>query len=340
MERAVAPLPSGQYILVASNSAEFNKDQSTALNFQVSNLAYLSEQKSEQGNGLSYFLVHRQTGQPIAGANITYFVRRYTNEKNVLERRGTLKTDAKGGFQFEIRSDEGREVVFAVKHEKDHLVSTSHYQYRNPRYTPPKSRQEHFFTDRSIYRPGQTVYFKAIAVLVDGTGKPSIVKGEKLKVQLRNANYQTVQTVDLQSNEFGSIAGNFVLPETGMMGMFSIATAHGQTFFNVEEYKRPKFEVKMDSLKDIVRVNQKIRVTGKAMTYSGAVVDGAKVAYTVKRSTYWPYWPWWRSWFPVGNERILIATPLLLRKENSLLILLPGQMKMTILLINLSTPMK
>lgn len=306
LERAVAPLPSGRYLLVASNTPEFKEEKSTELAFQVSNLAYLTEQNTEQGNGSVYYLVHRNTGQPIAGAKITYYLRKYQDYKNVLERRGTLQTDANGKFQFEVRSNEGREIIFTVQHREDRLVSQSHYQYRNVRYPRERTKQEQFFTDRSIYRPGQTVYFKAIALQLDAEGKPSIVKGEKLKVQLRDANYQSIQTLELQSNEFGSIAGSFTLPVSGMTGMFSIATPHGQTFVNVEEYKRPKFEVKMDSLKDIVRVNQRIRVTGKAMTYSGAAVDGAKVAYTVKRSTYWPYWPWWRSWFPAGNERILI----------------------------------
>ncbi|MCP2937069.1 MG2 domain-containing protein, partial [Salmonella enterica subsp. enterica serovar Typhimurium] len=87
------------------------------------------------------------------------------------------------------------------------------------------SIQSFLFTDRSIYRPGQIVYFKGIRVSRDGSGKSSIVPNTKTLLSLVDANGQKIDSLELTSNEFGSYSGKFNLPSNSLNGMFYIQDA-------------------------------------------------------------------------------------------------------------------
>ena len=149
------------------------------------------------------------------------------------------------------------------------------------------------FTDRGLYRPGQTAYFKGIVVKTDRkTGKSSIVPNFKTTIELKDANYQKVNTVSVTSNEFGSFSGTFKLPEGGLNGQFTLMdnTTNSSQQFSVEEYKRPKFMVEVQKPKGTYRLNDSIKVTGTAKAYAGNNVDGAKVKYRVVRQVRYPDW--------------------------------------------------
>ena len=76
---------------------------------------------------------------------------------------------------------------------------------------------------------------------------------------MRNANYQEISKQRLRTNSYGSAAGSFVLPPNGLTGQFSIGCDNGQSYFRVEEYKRPSFEVKFDTMKDVFNLIQKCK---------------------------------------------------------------------------------
>ncbi|MCX6273140.1 MAG: MG2 domain-containing protein [Bacteroidetes bacterium] len=146
-----------------------------------------------------------------------------------------------------------------------------------------------FFTDRAIYRPGQTIYFKGITLLEKDKGW-SVQDGRKTTVTLFDVNRRKVSELELFTNEFGSFSGSFTSPSGVLNGEISISNGSGSITVSVEEYKRPRFEVKLEKPDGMYRLNTIVNVKGKAGTYSGSPVDGARVTYRVTRTARFPYW--------------------------------------------------
>ncbi|HJT75195.1 MAG TPA: alpha-2-macroglobulin family protein, partial [Chitinophaga sp.] len=157
---------------------------------------------------------------------------------------------------------------------------------------------------RSIYRPGQTVYFKGIVITKDAqTKKSKAVAGYKTTVFLFNANYEKADSLEVITSGFGSYSGKFTLPENSLNGEFSIKDKelNDRAYFSVEEYKRPKFSVEYEPLKGTYQVNDSITVTGLAKAYAGNNIDGAQVKYRVVRQPRFIY-PWlYRGWYPQAS---------------------------------------
>ena len=187
----------------------------------------------------------------------------------------------------------------------------SNYRYRNATYTDIKT---HIFLDRAIYRPGQTVYFKGLAVKYSPNSKVStIIKNEKVLVTFYNANYQEVESKEMTTNEFGTFHGSFVAPQGGLLGQMHIDVdingASSSKYFRVEEYKRPKFEVTFEPTEGSFKLNENITAQGKAKAYAGNNIDGGTVKYRVVRQAYFPYWRWW-YWGsnPYNTNEVTIKT--------------------------------
>lgn len=160
------------------------------------------------------------------------------------------------------------------------------------------------FTDRSIYRPGQQVFFKGIVVTTDSSGKKSeVVSGFKTTVILFDVNGQKVSNLHLSTNEFGSYNGSFKLPEGLLNGQFYIQDSLTNTYqyLSVEEYKRPKFFVEVTKPSGTYRLNDSITVKGNAKAYAGNNIDAAKVVYRVIRKVRYPVWWGWGSYFRPGK---------------------------------------
>ena len=155
------------------------------------------------------------------------------------------------------------------------------------------------FTDRSIYRPGQTVYFKGI-VTKTKEHKSTIVENEKVITELINVNGEIIADLELSTNEFGSFHGEFILPNDGLTGSFHITNNTkgfvntGRAYFSVEEYKRPKFKAEFQPVTSSYKVNDSITVKGSALAFAGSNITDAKVVYRVKRQVQYPDWWYWR----------------------------------------------
>ena len=163
-----------------------------------------------------------------------------------------------------------------------------------------KQSKVQIFTDRAIYRPGQTVYFKVINTQRDKDIE-SIVAGLKQKITLTDTNGQEVSSQTFTTNEFGSYHGSFVLPKGKLNGTFYLRTDgnDGYKNFRVEEYKRPKFEVTFDPVKDEYKYGQTIELKGKAMMFSGVALSNTTVNYEIKkRNIRWRYF----SWYPQNDD--------------------------------------
>jgi hypothetical protein len=299
-------LPAGKYALVASVGEDFGLGRNVlAVQYvYVSSIAYFNYDRD-------YFVVNRETGLPIAGASVQAWLR-FNDQaagKQQLSNLGAYKTDQHGHFLLSKTgfTHDSRTQMLEITTAGDHLfldepLNENYNQEEETdnndafaRITYEKDNLNSFlFTDRSIYRPGQTVYFKGIVVTRDFHSKqPRKLPQFRTKLILYNVNSEKVDSLELITNEYGSYYGSFRLPEHLLNGEFRIEddSTAGQKEFSVEEYKRPKFYADYEPLKTGYLLGDSIHVRGSARAYAGNTVDGAKVKFRVVRNTQFPY-PW------------------------------------------------
>ena len=293
-ELMMPALPFGQYYIEVIDNEE---TVATHVPFQVSNLAVFKESENKEGN---YFRVlDRKLGQVVVGAEVSAF--KSENYDEVLFKKPHVSTtNAKGIAKLKPFHKRVRRFHVAVAKGNDLLVLENDYYH--DRYYSDSSKpylETRFFLDRGIYRPGQTVFFKALVFENDSDAIPHIQKGKSVTITAYDANGQKFKTFDLKTNEYGTVNGQFQLPLSGLNGHFRISSnTNGSQGFRVEEYKRPKFEVKMSPPEKAYSVGDLVTIKGEAKNYSAAALDGAKVSYIVNRQVNYPYWrSYWSYWY-------------------------------------------
>jgi hypothetical protein len=306
-------LAPGEYILVASDDKTLSENKALlgARLFYVSAISYVN-------NSEDYFVLDRKSGQPLAKAAVQVWEQKYDYKtyKYVKEKGKTYVTDENGFFRIDKTKRDNNtyanySYLLDVTYQNDRLFMNDlvydHYYYREPEINESQDVTSiHLFTDRSIYRPGQTVYFKGIVLAKNQLKKTGGVKSNySTTVILRDANYQDVDTIKVKTNEYGSFSGKFQLPQSGMNGLFNIYTRPDASniSFRVEEYKRPKFYVDYEPVKGAYKVNDKLKITGNVKAYAGNNIDGATVKYRIVRQPRFIYpWLFWRWWQPPSDE--------------------------------------
>jgi uncharacterized protein YfaS (alpha-2-macroglobulin family) len=307
-------LNNGVYLILASIDENF----STQKNILAKQTIYVSNISYIHNNNQEYYVLHRDNGQPLPNTQVQIWDIKYNYQSGGNEEIKAEKysTDKNGMFKLKDSKDY-RNFLLQVKNNTDELFMDDYAGYNTfnsiqPAETKP---QAFLFTDRSIYRPGQTVYFKGIVIKKNSTSqKNEVLPNYQTKIILRDANYQKSAELKLTTNEYGSYKGSFKLPEGVLNGIFSLydSTCNAQQQFSVEEYKRPKFFVEVQKPKGTYRLNDSVKVTGTAKAYAGNNVDGAKVKYRVVRKVRYPIWWEWgyfrKGGFPYGrNEEMEIT---------------------------------
>ncbi|MBC7889561.1 MAG: alpha-2-macroglobulin [Ferruginibacter sp.] len=309
-------LPNGMYFILASLDEGFTLQK----NILARQLIYLSNISYVHNSNNEYNVLHRETGQPLPGIQVQVWESRYNYNiaRNEEIKAEQYSTDKNGYFKLK-ESKEYRNFLLQLTGKNDELFmdENNYSNYYNP-YEQELKPVSLLFTDRSIYRPGQILYFKGI-VLRKGV-KPtetSIMPGFKSTLILKDVNGQKITELQMLTNEYGSYHGSFKLPEGVLNGQFSLfdETTNATHYFNVEEYKRPKFFVEVKKPIGTYRLFDSINVTGTAKAYAGNNIDGAAVKYRVVRKV--RYQPWWygvyggygRKIFPPGrpSEDVEIA---------------------------------
>ncbi len=314
VEVKIDALPVGEYVLIGSASEDFSLDKNplAAQYFYVSDISFIN-------SGLQYFILNRTSGQPLAGAKVQVWNQQYdyNSRENKLIKKELLTTDKNGFLKLsDPKKDENRNVRLEINYKKDRLfLDDQQYIYNNDRnsdnddYDDQKEYDEDnakvfLFTDRSIYRPGQLVYFKGIGVTKNWkTKKPVLLQSkDSITIVINDVNSQKVDSIKVLLNEFGSFNGKFRLPENKLNGEFEIDVydyENSSVSFSVEEYKRPKFYTEFDTLRGSYRVNDTVTITGFAKAYAGNNIDDAKVSYRVTRVARFLYpWMFWKIPFP------------------------------------------
>jgi uncharacterized protein YfaS (alpha-2-macroglobulin family) len=282
----------GHYLVLVSPRKDF-RPESNAVAYATYTATELSVLTKDIGrNAKGYTVLHRSSGQPIKGAQIQIYERYYDygGRSYKFKKAEKLTTDAEG--QAELKASKQYRSVYAhVSLGKDEFSDASQH-YLSSHYEPKTVARftTHLFTDRKIYRPGQKIYFKGILLKSEGD-RHEIQPNATGKVEFYDANYQKVGEKEYRTNEFGSFAGEFEAPQGLMNGQMRIQDANrGAVYFSIEDYKRPKFEVKINPLEGAYKLGQEISVKGEAKNFAGSVVDAAKVTYRVTRNMRYPIW--------------------------------------------------
>lgn len=301
-------LPEGYYIVFASSKENFAQTDNllTATKFQASHISVINISQSSKSKKSGYIL-DRKTGQPIANATVQLLKQVYNKitKQYDYQKSNSTTSAVDGSFQLATGENYASYQGIAVKHKDNELFLLDYISLDNYNTPVGKTFKSYFFTDRSIYRPGQTIYFKGLLFESDSLSRSNLAwPNITTEVTFYDANNQKIASQKLTSNEFGSVSGTFTAPENGLTGYMRIENEYGSTSISVEEYKRPKFNVQFDTLKAAYKLNETIHVKGKAQAYAGSNIDGAAVKYRVVRNTRFPYyWLSYRWGYPSSSAQ-------------------------------------
>ncbi|MGY5352053.1 alpha-2-macroglobulin family protein [Wenyingzhuangia sp. IMCC45533] len=273
--------------------------------FKVTDLTFLKIAENR------YQILNRVNGKVVEGAKIQISNKhinqraRYNIEKNFV-------TDKNGEFTFKA-SRYYANCVVSVRTNTENTYF-DHISFYKKRTYQSKNNTTHYkafiFTDRSIYRPGQKVFFKTILLSKKGE-ETALLANKSVEVKLYDVNQQEVKKEILTLNDFASANTTFTLPTSGLNGVYSFKVYYKNKYISsrnstvsVEEYKRPKFETNFNPVKGTYKVNDSIKVEGEALALAGSKITNAKVQYRVVRKAQYPRWCWW---MPAVNKQTEIA---------------------------------
>ncbi|MFZ4635330.1 MAG: MG2 domain-containing protein, partial [Saprospiraceae bacterium] len=300
-------LPTGRYVVIVSGTQDLVPERLVSL--AATNYSALMPVSFGESGSAKLMVTDRFSGKPLSGVSVDFFKQEWDRTTNT-HRFNLVKTD-KTNQEGVCNPNLDNQNSFLTRYRlnNDTLWPGNFYNY-GYREQPVRILDAHFFTDRAIYRPGQTVYFKAVLLRRDQDKLPHIEPNRKVKATFYDANHQPKGELELRSNEYGTVNGTFTAPGSGLAGQMFIQIEgfRGQAYFNVEEYKRPKFEVTFEPTKDAIRLGDKLAFNGKAKAYAGSSIDGAEVRYRVTRQAQFPYWRWyWGSYPPNLGQEMEIA---------------------------------
>ncbi|MEH6536428.1 MAG: alpha-2-macroglobulin family protein [Psychroserpens sp.] len=304
-EITIPKLNNGRYVIFGkvsngSNTYAFKE-------FQITDIAYV--QKEHNGDVI-YQIINRSNGNPIANANVKFsYIINYNDDY----KSDTYKTDENGEFIIQKAKFNRSRIKLEITTKDDtayfeNLNINRHYNYRGD--NDHETQYSGFlFSDRSIYRPGQTLYFKSI-VLRTKNSKSEVVTDQNVEATLYNTNNEELSRLKLKTNEFGSVSGEFILPNSGLTGNHYIRLTGNNDLnvyhsVSVEEYKRPKFEAQFNPVTETFKVHDTITVKGNALAFAGSNITDAKVVYRVHRNVQYPSWYYWyRPYFNSEPQEI------------------------------------
>lgn len=257
-------------------------------------------------------VVSETTGKPVPGATIVINREDY-NGKVLLTR--TLKADNKGRALWESQRDRGTEYFYVHTSEDKAFRKTALY---NGFYTSKSVAEDDIvtiFTDRSIYRPGQTMHVALVVHNAKDEKNVHAVGQRSLGISVRDSEYKEVFSDTLTTDASGHASVDVLLPEGHRNGNWEIFAcdvngklgryhkAHAS--IKVEEYKRPTFEIVAPKLenryyaydsKEAMKAGEcnTVNLAFDARTFTQMPLQDAKVTYTVTRDRRW-WWCWWRT---------------------------------------------
>jgi uncharacterized protein YfaS (alpha-2-macroglobulin family) len=318
-EFKIPGLKEGFYVLLASGGKDFSGDDHEIVwaDFRVTNLTFISQRL--EGGGHEFFVLDREKGAPLNDVTVRAFTRDYDfRTREHTENLFKVFTTNKEGY-FTIEPENATRNIsltleFLNNADQYYPGNTFHLGVARTREPRPELKS-FFFTDRAIYRPGQTVYFKSI--ILEKTGeKHEIVTDHATTVEFFDVNFQMISSQSLVTNEYGSVNGSFVIP-TGMLnGQMTLRNGSGSVSFRVEDYKRPTFAVAFEPVSGSYKLGEDVTLEGSAEGYAGNMIDGANLIYRVVRKSTFPYRGLFYSGFFPQQTEMEIASGETITDEN------------------------
>ncbi len=305
---APAGLTKGFYFLVASHNESFTSDDNkiSVVPIWVSDLAMVVRTLSQEG-AVEGFVLAANSGSPLSGATVAR--RKYSYTTYTYELYDQTQTDDNGMFYFAPSSSSYVSCLLVAEYGDDRLATSEAYATTTGYSTTPAYTQTVFFTDRSLYRPGQTIQYKGICISVNqAKDRYETLSGRQLTVVFYDTNSQEIARQTCRSNDYGSFSGSFTAPKDRLTGRMYLTVADGPSgsaSFNVEEYKRPKFYVQLNAPTESPALGETVTVPGVATAYTGAAIGGAQVEWQVVRQVRYPPWCWWARWYATSESQAI-----------------------------------
>ena len=279
----------GHYLFMFSNKEDVT-DTAAVMSFNVVSVAEQVILKDKH----RIYIVNASNGHPAAGVAYTIYRKGAWNEEKY---RVVKKGTSTGNGEIENPADEKNyySEYTVVAGQGEIMYTYTHYNYSGEQGNTGETRWSRILTDRSIYRPGQVVYFKGI--VYDNRSKNTIANIDA-EVKLYDNNGEEKAVRMLKTNTYGSMSDSFVLPKGGFnSGSFQIMiTSGGQNigthFIQVEEYKRPKYKAEIQAPEKPYKLRDHVVLTGEARAFAGYPVSDAKVTYSVVRRLRPVFWSW------------------------------------------------
>jgi len=279
----------GCYVVVSSTREDFSEEDNKlqAIIFFASDLVLTQE---EQGRNWEITARDGRDGHTLSGIELSLFRADWRRGHQLIERFSTgpdgrvLVTLPEEHSRFFLLGASGEDVAF--------IGNLPRLYHREPSITD----RVFLYTDRSVYRPGQTIHFKVVTFSGGGREYSYHTRPDTdLLVSLKDANGEEVGVVALKTNEFGSASGSFEIPSGRMLGSWSLFSSFARVSVSVrvEEYKRPTFEVEISDPEQALRLNRTAKLDGEARYYFGLPVAEGNFKWRVTRETVYPRWWWW-----------------------------------------------
>ncbi len=277
-------------------------------NFFVTRLMLLQRLVNEN---TEFYVLDRMTGQPLNGATVQLYRNDYRVNRYVNTKIKSYSTDKKGFFIAQLKDKNNYKVSVSLGNDEFYPLSYVQTSWYNPNKKEDETNHViSLFTDRALYRPTQTVHFKGIAWA--SNEKETVVEANKnVHVVLRNSNNEVVNEKDFQTNEFGSFAGEFILPKGLLNGYFTIQAEDYSLQFLVEEYKRPTFFVEFDDVQQAISFGDTVKIKGKVETFMGFPLQSITAQYRIVRQSN----IWLR--FPIANNEQLASGNVLIDEKGN-----------------------
>ncbi len=291
----------GYYAILASANRGFTKqlNQLSSVNFILTDLVLLVRHQYN-ARDVELQVLSGKTGQAITGAEVDVY--RFDWQQGH-RRVNTLTTGPNGVARLQVSRDTEysyNSYFLVARHAGDVTINSNGVAlYGNER--PRPSSHCLVYTDRSVYRPNQKLYWKILAFNESEQQKFAPATETQVKVSLVDANNQEVASGSVSTNGFGTASGEFVIPSGRMLGRWYVRTSFGSGsgMVRVEEYKRPTFEASLKDPESALRLNRAAVVKGEARYYFGLPVTNGSVNWRVTRE---PVYPWWWGWYGWGES--------------------------------------
>lgn len=315
-------LPEGNYLMLIGESADFDTLKilkNVSFRIQGTSITEISG----TGEKKHFLIADFSNGNPMSGVKVQKVKYIYNKDKKLYDRSllEEQKSDKNGILRFDsiansgiylIVNRNGIENIFNTYDGKSYEINDDEDNYDAKELKElatelldPEDDIEDVYTailtDRSLYRPGQTIYFKGIMYLEQREGKDyRILPNQKSRVYLEDPNENNIAQVDITTNEFGSFQGSFIAP-AALPGGYQINAYGSSAYIKIEEYKRPQFYVETEELKGQYSIGSAVELKGKARAYAGNTISGAKVKYKVYRQAA----VWLRYWDGYFENKVI-----------------------------------